>query len=196
MAKVVLFFGNDWRSATLIPKGRIMLTVGQQLPDFTGEALMPNGEFATINLADTRGKWVVLFFYPLDFTFVCPTEIRGYNHLYDEFSKAGAVVLGASVDSVHSHKAWTEHGLGPIRFPLIGDLTHELAQACGILAPQGFAQRATFIANPEGVIESITINSSNVGRSTDETLRTLQALQSGGLTPCDWHPGESLLQAA
>jgi peroxiredoxin (alkyl hydroperoxide reductase subunit C) len=171
-----------------------MLTVGEPLPDFTGEALMPNGEFGSIKLADTRGKWVVLFFYPLDFTFVCPTEIRGFNALYEEFNKTGAVVLGASIDSVHCHKAWTEHGLGNMRFPLIGDITRELAKGCGVLSPEGFAQRATFIANPEGLIESITINTSNVGRSTDETLRTLQALQAGGLTPCDWQPGQSLLQ--
>ncbi|MGZ3160026.1 MAG: peroxiredoxin [Burkholderiaceae bacterium] len=174
--------------------GGNMLTVGEQLPDFTGEALLPNGEFGSINLTEMRGKWVVLFFYPLDFTFVCPTEIRGFNTLYDDFNKAGAVVLGASIDSVHCHKAWTEHGLGAMRFPLIGDITRELAKGCGVLSPEGFAQRATFIANPQGQIESITINSSNVGRSTEETLRTLQALQSGGLTPCDWHPGQSLLQ--
>lgn len=173
-----------------------MLIVGQPLPEFSGEALLPNGDFAPIKLSDYKGKWVVLFFYPLDFTFVCPTEIQGFNKLHDEFAKAGAVVLGASIDSVHCHKAWTEHGLGKLAFPLIGDITRELAQGCGILAAQGFAHRATFITNPEGLIESATINSSNVGRSTEETLRLLQALQAGGLTPCDWKPGESLLNAA
>lgn len=172
-----------------------MLTVGQTLPDFKGQALMPNGEFADLKLSDFRGKWVVLFFYPLDFTFVCPTEIQGFNKLYPEFEKANTVVLGASVDSVFSHKAWTENGLGKLSFPLIGDLNRELSQACGILSPQGFSNRATFIVNPEGAIESITINSSNVGRSTDETLRTLKALQAGGLTACDWQPGEKLLNA-
>ena len=109
-----------------------MLTVGQSLPSFTGEALLPNGEFGPVNLADYKSKWLVLFFYPLDFTFVCPTEIQGFNKLHAEFEKAGAVVLGASVDSVHCHKAWTEHGLGKLAFPLIGDLTRELAQGCGI----------------------------------------------------------------
>ena len=172
-----------------------MLTVGQTLPDFSGEALLPNGEFAPLKLSDYKGKWVVLFFYPLDFTFVCPTEIQGFNRLQEEFAKLNTVVLGASVDSVHCHKAWTENGLGKIAFPLIGDLTRELTVGCGVLAPEGFSQRATFIANPEGVIESVTINSSNVGRSTEETLRLLQALQAGGLTPCDWHPGQSLLKA-
>ena len=171
-----------------------MLTVGQQLPDYSGEALLPNGEFAPIKLTDSMGKWLVLFFYPLDFTFVCPTEIRGFNGLYDQFAKTGAVVLGASIDSVHCHKAWTEHGLGKLHFPLIGDVTRELARGCGVLSAGGPAERATFIANPQGVIESITINSSNVGRSPEETLRTLQALQAGGLAPCDWQPGQALLQ--
>jgi peroxiredoxin (alkyl hydroperoxide reductase subunit C) len=171
-----------------------MLTVGQTLPEFTGEALLPNGEFGPIKLSDYKGKWIVLFFYPLDFTFVCPTEIKGFNQLQGEFAKLDTVVLGASVDSVHWHKAWTEHGLGKIAFPLIGDLTRELTIGCGVMAPEGFAQRATFIANPDGVIESVTINSSNVGRSTEETLRVLQALQAGGLAPCGWQPGQALLQ--
>jgi alkyl hydroperoxide reductase subunit AhpC len=166
------------------------------LPEFKGEALMPNGEFAQCDLRDFKGKWVVLFFYPLDFTFVCPTEIQGFNQHYAEFEKLNTVVLGASIDSVHCHKAWTENGLGKIGFPLIGDLKRELALGCGVLAPEGFANRATFIANPEGIIESVTINSSNVGRSTEETLRTLQALQAGGLAPCGWQPGQDLLQAA
>jgi peroxiredoxin (alkyl hydroperoxide reductase subunit C) len=173
-----------------------MLTVGQPLPEYKGEVLLPNGEFGNIHLNDYTGKWVVLFFYPLDFTFVCPTEIQGFNKLHDEFTKAGAVVLGASVDSVHCHKAWTEHGLGKLKFPLIGDLKRQLAQSCGVLSPDGSAHRATFIANTEGIVESATINSSNVGRSTEEVLRTLQALQAGGLTPCDWQPGQSLLNVA
>jgi peroxiredoxin 2/4 len=173
-----------------------MLTVGQPLPEFKGEALMPNSEFAQCNLSEFKGKWTVLFFYPLDFTFVCPTEIRGFNQHYAEFEKLNTVVLGASIDSVHCHKAWTENGLGKISFPLIGDLKRELALGCGVLSPEGFANRATFIANPDGIIESVTINSSNVGRSTEETLRTLQALQAGGLAPCGWQPGQDLLQAA
>lgn len=173
-----------------------MLTVGQALPDFAGEALLPNGEFAPFKLADQRGKWVVLFFYPLDFTFVCPTEIKAFNQLQSAFAQLNTVLIGASVDSVHCHKAWTDHGLGKLDFPLIGDLTRELAQSCGVLAPAGFSHRATFIANPEGIIESVSINSSNVGRSADETLRLLQALQQGGLTACGWQPGQPLLKVA
>lgn len=173
-----------------------MLTVGQPLPDFKGDALMANGEITPINLAGYKGKWVVLFFYPLDFTSVCPTEIQGFNQHQADFQKLNAVVLGASIDSVYCHKAWAQHGLGKIEFPLIGDIKRELAQGCSVLSPEGFANRATFIANPEGIIESVTINSSNVGRSTEETLRMLQALQAGGLTPCGWQPGQDLLQAA
>lgn len=173
-----------------------MLTVGQALPQFQGEALMPNGEFAPIDLADYKGQWLLLFFYPLDFTFVCPTEIQGFNQHYAQFRKLDTAVLGASIDSVHCHKAWTESSLGKIAFPLIGDVRRDLAQGCGILSPEGFANRATFIANPDGVIESVTVNSSNVGRSTEETLRTLQALQAGGLTACGWEPGQALLQTA
>jgi peroxiredoxin (alkyl hydroperoxide reductase subunit C) len=177
-------------------KGVVMLTVGQPLPEFQGEALLPDGEFVPIDLSGYRGKWLLLFFYPLDFTFVCPTEIQGYNKHHAQFEKINTVVLGASIDSVHCHKAWVEHGLGKIDFPLIGDIRRDLAQACGVLAPEGFANRATFIVNPEGIIESVTVNSSNVGRSTEETLRTLQALQAGGLAPCGWQPGQDLLNAA
>jgi peroxiredoxin (alkyl hydroperoxide reductase subunit C) len=173
-----------------------MLTVGQTLPQFSGECLLPNGEFSPISLSDYKGKWLVLFFYPLDFTFVCPTEIQGFNKLNDQFKKLNTNVLGCSVDSVNCHKAWTEHGLGKIAFPLIGDLTRDLAQGCGVLSHEGFSHRATFIVNPDGVIESVTINSSNVGRSTEETLRTLQALQAGGLAPCEWQPGQELLQGS
>ncbi|CAN5502102.1 peroxiredoxin [soil metagenome] len=172
-----------------------MLTVGNELPDFAGEALLPSGEFAPIKLSQYRGKWLVLFFYPLDFTFVCPTEIRGFNELHPEFAKIDTVVLGASVDSVNCHQAWTEHGLGKLAFPLIGDITRELTQACGIMSPEGYAERATFIVNPKGVIESVTVNSSNVGRSIEETLRVVQALQAGGLTACGWKPGQPLLKA-
>jgi alkyl hydroperoxide reductase subunit AhpC len=164
------------------------------LPEFKGEALMPNGEFGPVDFKDYRGKWLILFFYPLDFTFVCPTEIRGFNKLYEEFTGANAIVMGASIDSVHSHKAWVKNGLGKLAFPLIGDTTHALTRSLGIEAADGTANRATFIVNPDGVIEAITIVSSNIGRSPDETLRELKALQTGGLAPCNWQPGEALLK--
>ena len=165
------------------------------MPHFKGEALMPDGQYKPINLADYEGKWLVLFFYPLDFSTVCPTEIQSFNQLHEQFEKAGAVLVGASVDSVNCHLAWTEHVLGKLAFPLIGDLTRGLAQGCGVLSAEGFANRATFIVNPDGIVESVTINSSKVGRSTEETLRTLLALQAGGSTACGWQPGQSMMES-
>lgn len=173
-----------------------MLSIAQPIPDFTGEALLPDGSFAPITLSDYRGKWLVLFFYPLDFTFVCPTEIQAFNRLHDAFQKVNATVIGISIDSVHTHLAWTRHGLGKLQFPLLSDLSHALSTACGVLSPEGYAERATYIVNPEGKIESVTVVSANVGRSAEETLRLVQALQTGGLAPCGWHPGDKLIEAA
>lgn len=175
----------------------MIIGIDQTLADYSGEALMPNGQFHTIRLAEYRGKWVVLFFWPLDFTFVCPTEIRAFNDLATEFDAGGAVLLGASVDSVYTHRAWTEHGLGKMRFPLIGDVTRELARSFGVLLEQqGVAARGTFIIDPEGNVKSVSVNALNVGRSARETLRLLQALQSGQLTACDWQPGQPFVKAA
>lgn len=147
------------------------------------------------SLEEFRGKWVVLFFYPLDFTAVCPTEIKGFDAQLEEFKKAGAVVLGVSVDSVYSHKAWIADGLGKIGFPLLSDLAKEVSEAYGILKKkEGIAFRATFIINPEGIIESIGINNLDVGRSVSETMRLLKAFQTKGLCPVDWKPGEKNLK--
>lgn len=173
-----------------------MLTVGQPLPSFAGDVLMPNGEIAQANLVDYRGKWIVLFFYPLDFSQLCLSEIHGYHRLHAEFEKAGALVFGASVDSAHCHKAWVERDLGQLAFPLISDLNRTLAQGCGVLSEEGAPYRATFIVSPTGVIESVAVNSNNIGRSIEETLRLLLALQAEGMTPCDWQPGQPLLNAA
>lgn len=172
-----------------------MLSIAHPIPDFTGEALLPDGSFAPVKLSDYRGKWLVLFFYPLDFTFVCPTEIQAFNRLHETFQKENTVVLGVSVDSVHTHLAWTQHGLGKLKFPLLSDLSRALSTACGVLSPEGYSERATFIVNPEGKIESVTVVSANVGRSAEETLRLVQALQTGGLAPCGWQPGDKLLEA-
>ena len=170
------------------------LRIGQQAPNFSVEAVAPNGEFETVSLGDYRGKWTVLFFYPLDFTFVCPTEIQGFNKHYERFRELNAEVLGASTDSLYSHKAWTEDGLGKLKFPLISDYTKELSTQYDVLVPEeGFALRGTFIIDPEGVLRSVVVNDEAVGRSVDETLRTLQALQTGENTPCEWTPGEATL---
>lgn len=170
------------------------LQVGQKVSDFSAQALMADGNFKEIKLADFKGKWVVLFFYPLDFTFVCPTEIQSFDKHYDEFKKLGAEVLAASTDSVYSHKAWTEHGLGKIKFPILGDTNHTVARNFNVLlADKGIALRGTFIIDPNGVLKSAMVNDLPVGRSVEETIRTLQALQTGKLTGCGWKPGEKTL---
>ena len=172
------------------------LKVGKPAPDFKAQALMPDGSFKDVKLADYKGKWVVLFFYPLDFTFVCPTEIQGFDAHYEAFRKLGAEVLTASTDSVYSHKAWTEHGLGKIKFPMIGDTGHEVSRAFGVLVDdKGIALRGTFIIDPNGIVRSAVVHDLSVGRSVDETLRTLQAFQTGELTQCGWKPGEKTLSA-
>jgi len=170
------------------------LRIGQKAPEFRAQAVNPEGEFEEITLENYKGKWTVLFFYPLDFTFVCPTEIRGFNEQYEQFQGLNAEVLGASTDSLYSHKAWLNDGLGQIRFPLISDYTKELSAKYNVLVPEeGFALRGTFIIDPEGTLRSIVINDESVGRSVEETLRTLQALQTGKNTPCEWKPGENTL---
>ena len=171
-----------------------LIQVGRQAPSFSTDALMPDGGFKKLSLSDYKGKWVVLFFYPLDFTFVCPTEIRGFDESLPKFKQAGAEVLSASTDSVFSHKAWVAHGLGAVKFPMLADTNHELSRAYHVLVKEkGIALRGTFIIDPQGVLKSAVVNDLPVGRSVDETLRTLQALQTGELTGCGWKPGEKTL---
>ena len=170
------------------------LKVGKPAPDVKAQALMPDGSFKEVKLSDYRGKWVFLFFYPLDFTFVCPPEIKGFNGKYEEFKKMGAEVLTASTDSVYSHKAWVEQGLGKVSFPMLGDTNHEVSRAFGVLIEEkGIALRGTFIVDPQGVVKSAVVNDLPVGRSVEETVRTLQAFQTGELTPCQWAPGQKTL---
>jgi peroxiredoxin 2/4 len=167
--------------------------VGQPAPDFKLKGVV-DGDFVDVKLSDYRGKWVVLFFYPLDFTFVCPTEIQGFAKHNDEFVELGAQVLGASVDSEHSHKAWIERDFGSLPFPLLSDLRHEATEAYGVLLPAtGIALRGTFIIDPEGTLKYAVVHDNNIGRNTDETLRVLQALQTGELCPVDWRPGQATL---
>ena len=170
------------------------LQVGQKVQDFSAQALMNDGTFKEVKLSDYKGKWLVLFFYPLDFTFVCPTEIQGFNKNYGEFKKLNAEVLAASTDSVYSHKAWAESGLGKIQFPILGDTNHKVAKTFNVLlSDKGIALRGTFIIDPNGMLKSAMVNDLPVGRSVDETIRTLQALQTGKLTGCGWKPGEKTL---
>ena len=168
--------------------------VGEPAPNFTLDAVVGK-EFKKISLTDYRGKWVVLFFYPLDFTFVCPTEIRGFNENLKDFVKLNAIVLGASVDSKWSHQAWVERGdLGDLKFPLLSDFKKETARKYGILDEnEGVALRGLFIIDDKGVLQYESVNNLSVGRSTEETLRILEALQTGELCPVDWKPGQKTL---
>lgn len=168
--------------------------VGKPAPHFEGEAYV-SGETRKISLSDYKGKWVVLFFYPLDFTFVCPTELRGLGKAEEEFKKLNAQPIGASVDSVHSHKAWFSKDLPEVKFPILSDMSHEISEKYGVLiGDKGFAHRGTFIIDPEGVLQYVTISSLDVGRSVDEILRVLSALQTGGLCPMDWKPGQKTIE--
>jgi peroxiredoxin 2/4 len=169
--------------------------VGKSAPGFDLEVAKGNGEgFGRVNLESYRGKWLVLFFYPLDFTFVCPTEITAMSTRLDEFKKLGAEVLGVSTDSVHSHKAWINSDLGKINYPLASDQRHEVSQKYGVyLEDEGISLRGLFIIDPEGVVKYQLVHDNNIGRNVDEVLRVLQALQSGGLCPINWKPGDKNL---
>lgn len=169
--------------------------VGKSAPDFKLNAVTGDGkDFVEVKLEDYKDKWLVLFFYPLDFTFVCPTEITGYSKHIEKFKALGAEVVGVSVDSEHSHKAWINGDLGPINFPLASDMTKKVSDDYGILIEEaGIALRGLFIINPDGVLQYSVVHDLNVGRSVDETLRILQALKTGGLCPVDWEEGDALL---
>ena len=177
--------------------------VGQPAPPFkmtTTKNLETLDHVAT--LEDYRGKWLVFFFYPLDFTFVCPTEILALSDRYDDFEGIGAEVLGCSTDSVHSHRAWLrtprdQNGIEGCKYPLAADFTKQVARDYGVLVEdEGVALRGLFIIDPDGVLQYSVVNSLNIGRSVDETLRVLEALQTGGLCAADWKPGQNTLQPA
>lgn len=172
-----------------------MPMIGQPAPLFTAHAVVDGGDFKEISLANYRGKYVVLFFYPLDFTFVCPTEITQFRDSLKSFKEAGAEVLGCSVDSVHSHKRWLKDDLGNLGYPLIGDVTKQVARDYGVLMhDKGIATRGTFVIDPEGVIQYMGIHNLNVGRDANEILRVLQALKSGELCGAGWKPGSKHVQ--
>jgi len=178
--------------------------IGQKAPEFAQEGVL-GGRFGTYRLSDYGGKWVVLFFYPLDFTFVCPTEILAFSDRLGEFRKLGAEVLGVSVDSKYSHLAWTEKpreqgGIQGLAYPLLEDLKKELSTAYGVLDAAGaVALRGLFLIDPDGVVQHATVNNLGVGRSVDETLRVLQAFQfvreHGEVCPADWRPGMKSMKA-
>ena len=152
-----------------------------------------------VTLDDYKGKWLILFFYPYDFSFVCPTEILALSNHYEEFQVLGADILGVSTDSVYAHRAWLqtpqqENGIQGTQYPLGSDNTHAVAEAYGVLVEEeGAALRGLFIIDPEGILQYAVVHNMNVGRSVDETLRVLEALQAGGLCGVNWSPGEDLL---
>ena len=179
-----------------------MLSVGQKLPAFNLKATVSNeiaDAFTDVTHESYKGKWLVLFFWPKDFTFVCPTEIAEFGKLNKEFKDRDAQVLGASTDSEFVHLAWRQHKeeLNALPFPMLADIKRELSQALGILDPaEGVAQRATFIIDPEGIIRFTMVTDLSVGRNVKEVLRVLDALQTDELCPCNWQKGQETLKAA
>ncbi len=176
--------------------------VGKKAPSFSGEAVS-QGQFQQIKLEDCKGKWLVLFFYPLDFTFVCPTEILAFSDRIEDFKKLNAGVVGASIDSKFTHLAWTQTprskgGIADLKYPLLSDMNKKIASDYGILNDDGVALRGLFIIDPDGMVQHATINNLGVGRSVDETLRVLQAFQfvreNGEVCPANWEPGSATMK--
>jgi alkyl hydroperoxide reductase subunit AhpC len=166
-----------------------MIAVGKNAPNFSLKGIY-QGRTADYSLASFRGKWLVLFFYPADFTFVCPTEVTGFSRMAKEFRAEQAEILGVSVDSIDTHRAWVEE-LGGVEFPLLSDVDKEISRAYGVLDErEGVSQRATFIINPAGQVSYVVVSHMNVGRSVEETLRVLKALRTERLCPSGWKPGE------
>jgi alkyl hydroperoxide reductase subunit AhpC len=176
-----------------------MIRIGAPAPPFEAEAYI-RGEPEPVQLAlDVyEGSWVVLFFYPRDFTFVCPTELHSFSELEPEFGAEDAVLVAASTDSYWSHKAWFESHpmLEGITYPVLADTSHAIAEAYGVLTEDGSALRATYLIDPDGILRHATVTDQSVGRNPHETLRVLQALQTGELCPVNWRKGEGTLKAA
>jgi len=176
-----------------------MLGVGQKFPCFQLKGVVSScidSAFKDISSAACGGKWMVVFFWPKDFTFVCPTEITEFGELYPEFKKRGAEVFGVSTDTEFVHLAWRQQKgeLSDLPFPMLADVKRELSGALGILDPaEGVAQRATYVVDPEGVIRFVMVTDLNVGRNVNEVLRVLDALQTGELTPCNWQKGQKTI---
>ena len=183
--------------------GFMVARVGERAPDFKMEAVMPEGDFlerfGEVSLAKNMKakKWTVLYFYPADFTFVCPTEIRRFNELYAKFKAEGAELIACSTDSTFCHLNWQEGSLGRLDHPHAADRNQEVSAAYGVLdAEKGLAWRGTFIISPDGILKSASINHGEIGRNVDEVLRTLQAAKAeaeGKLMGCNWQPGEESL---
>jgi peroxiredoxin (alkyl hydroperoxide reductase subunit C) len=177
--------------------------VTKPAPDFSCTAVMEDGTFKQVQLSDYRGKYVLLFFYPLDFTFVCPTEIIAFSDRNDDFQKLGVQVIGASIDSEFSHFAWRNQareqgGIGQIKYPLLADLSKKIAQDYGVLLEGCVALRGLFLIDREGVVRHMVVNDLPLGRSVDEALRMVKALQffeeNGEVCPADWKEGSATIK--
>jgi peroxiredoxin (alkyl hydroperoxide reductase subunit C) len=179
--------------------------VGKEAPDFKVSAVKGNEIIDNFTLSQFKGqKYVVLFFYPLDFTFVCPTELHEFQAKAEEFNKLGAEVIGCSVDSPHTHMAWLntpkkQGGIEGVKYPLLADLNKTVAQAYDVLLPGGMAMRASFIIDKKGVVQIQLVNNLDIGRNVDEVLRSLQALQftekHGEVCPANWKEGDKAMKA-
>ncbi len=170
------------------------IRVGTPAPEFKAMAYQA-GQFKEVALRDFHGKWVCLFFYPLDFTFVCPTEIRAFAAREDEFRELGCHIVACSTDSEFSHKAWFEKELPEVKYPVLADTSHRVSRDYEVLVDEkGIALRGTFLIDPKGVLQHASVNALGVGRSVDETLRMLQALQTGELCGAEWRPGKPTIK--
>ena len=166
-----------------------MISVGTSAPEFSLQGVY-QGRVSQYSAKSYRGRWMVLFFYPADFTFICPTEVAGFSKMAGEFRSENAEVLGVSVDSLETHRAWIEE-LGGVDYPLLSDTEKAVSRAYGVLdEEEGVSLRATFIINPAGAVSYAVVSHMNVGRSVEETHRVLKALRTEKLCPSDWKPGE------
>lgn len=184
-------------------KGKIMSLVTKEAPDFTAQAVMADNSFEELTLSNYRGKYVVLFFYPLDFTFVCPSEIIAFNKKLDEFKEKNAEVISVSIDSHFTHLAWKntpveEGGIGNVQFPMVADLSKSISRDYGVLVNDAVALRGTFLIDKEGIIRHSVINDLSLGRNIDEALRMVDALQfteeHGEVCPANWVEGEEAMK--
>jgi peroxiredoxin (alkyl hydroperoxide reductase subunit C) len=173
--------------------------VTKEAPDFSAQAVMPDNTMAELSLSSYRGKYVLLFFYPLDFTFVCPSEILAFDRALEQFKEKNCEILGVSVDSQYTHFAWRNTpvqsgGIGKIKFPLVADLDKSISEAYGVLLPDGISLRGLFLIDKNGVVQHQLVNNLPLGRSVDEAIRILDALQFtekyGEVCPANWKPGE------
>ena len=179
--------------------------VQKPAPAFTADAVMPDGSFKSLSLSDYKGKYVILFFYPLDFTFVCPTEIIAFSEKNTAFKEANVQILGCSVDSKFSHLAWRERprkdgGIGDVQYPILADITKRIATDYDVLIPGGVALRGLFLIDKEGIVRHQVVNDLPLGRNIDEAMRMVKALQfvethGGEVCPADWNEGKASMKA-